>query len=58
MPTYAELQAETWWGREIVPDPLRELGARLCTASSAGRPGLLVPAHRLTSAGATLPVAA
>jgi hypothetical protein len=36
MPTYAELQVETWWGREIIPDPLRELGARLCTAY--GRP--------------------
>jgi hypothetical protein len=36
MPTYAELQAETWWGREIIPDPLRGLGARLCTAY--GRP--------------------
>jgi hypothetical protein len=36
MPTYAELQAETWWGREIVTDPLRDLGVRLCTAY--GRP--------------------
>jgi hypothetical protein len=36
MPTYAELQAETWWGREIVTDPLRELGKRLCDAY--GRP--------------------
>jgi hypothetical protein len=36
MPTYAELQTETWWGREITPDPLRALGERLCRAY--GRP--------------------
>jgi hypothetical protein len=36
VPTYAELQAESWWGREIVPDPLRGLGERLCRAY--GRP--------------------
>jgi hypothetical protein len=36
MPTYAELQTETWWEREIIPDPLRALGERLCRAY--GRP--------------------
>jgi hypothetical protein len=32
VPTYAELQAESWWGREIAPAPLRRLGERLRTA--------------------------
>jgi hypothetical protein len=36
MPTYTELQAETWWNREIVTDPLKALGKRLCDAY--GRP--------------------
>lgn len=36
MPTYTQLRAEPWWGREIVPDPLRDLGRRLCAAY--GRP--------------------
>jgi hypothetical protein len=36
MPTYAELQAEPWWNREIVPEPLRDMGGRLCSAY--GRP--------------------
>lgn len=34
MPTYAELQAETWWGREIVTPELAGLGAELCRRTS------------------------
>lgn len=40
MPTYAELQAEPWWGREVVPAPLVQLGERLRAAY--GRPAAAV----------------
>jgi hypothetical protein len=36
MPTLAQLQAEPYWGREIVTDELRWLGAELCRRT--GRP--------------------
>ncbi|GAA2636972.1 hypothetical protein GCM10010399_82630 [Dactylosporangium fulvum] len=36
MPTYAQLQAESWWGREIVTPELRWLGDELCRRT--GRP--------------------
>lgn len=32
MVTYAQLQAESYWGREIQPAPLVQLGNRLCAA--------------------------
>src|ERR1044071_1914133 len=37
MATLAQLEAEPWWGREIVTDQLRSLGVVLC--SRTGRPG-------------------
>jgi hypothetical protein len=52
VPTYAELQTETWWGREITPDPLRALGL------GAGSLSAVVSADRLTSARAALPMPA
>jgi hypothetical protein len=36
MPTYSQLQAEPWWGREIVTPELRRLGDELCRRT--GRP--------------------
>jgi hypothetical protein len=36
MATYAQLEAESWWGREIVPEALAALGVRLRQAY--GRP--------------------
>lgn len=36
MPTYAQLQAETWWGRELTTPELAWLGAELCRRT--GRP--------------------
>jgi hypothetical protein len=36
MPTYTQLQAEAWWGREIVTPELRWLGDELCRRT--GRP--------------------
>lgn len=37
MATYAQLQAEPWWGREIQPAPLVQLGNRLCAAHNRPR---------------------
>lgn len=36
MPTYAQLQAESWWGQEIVTDELRWLGAEIRAALGVG----------------------
>lgn len=37
MPTYAQLQAEPWWGREVVTPELERFGAELCRALGVGR---------------------
>ena len=36
MPSYAQLEAEIWWGREIVTAELAWLGSELCRRT--GRP--------------------
>jgi hypothetical protein len=41
VPTYAELQAEPWWGREIVTAELDYLGDELCRRT--GRPRVAAP---------------
>lgn len=37
MPTYAQLQAESWWGREVETPELRWLGDQLCAALGVAR---------------------
>lgn len=37
MPTYAQLQSESWWGREVETPELRWLGDQLCSALGVAR---------------------
>lgn len=37
MPTYAQLQAESWWGREVRTDELKRLGDEICRRTDRPR---------------------